>query len=69
MSEYISLDALAVTLGLPKTYLRELTLSRRIPFLDVKGRWRFDEGQVRAALREIADRAAQHQTHVQEVSV
>ena len=67
--EYVSLDHPAGSLGLPKSYLRELAIAGRIPCLNIRGRWRFEEAQVRAALREIADRAAEHQTHLQEVSV
>lgn len=53
-SEYLPLDALAVTLGLPRTYLRRLAREGEIPVLDVNGRQRFDESQVREALRRLA---------------
>jgi len=53
-TEFISLDVLAIRLALPKPYLRELARRGRIPSLHV-GRWlRFDEDQVRDALRELA---------------
>lgn len=51
---YLSLDALAVTFGLPRTYLRELANAGIIPCLRVRGRLRFDERAVRDALRELA---------------
>ena len=53
--EYISADVLAIRLGLPRTYLRELIADRQIPFLDVNGRLRFDEGAVREVLRRLAE--------------
>lgn len=52
--EYISLEALAATLGLPQTFLRRLADQREIPSLNVNGRLRFDEGEVREALNRIA---------------
>ena len=52
---YTSLDGLATALGLPRTYLRELADEGQIPFLDVRGRRRFSEPQVREALRQRAE--------------
>jgi len=52
--EYLPLDALATTLGLPRPYLRRLTDEGRIPSLNVNGRLRFDELQVREALLSLA---------------
>ena len=54
LSEYLSLNALAMVLGLPRTYLRDLAEARRIPYLDVNGRKRFDEEQVRQALAKLS---------------
>ncbi len=53
-TEYISLDVLAVALGLPRGYLQNLATTGHIPFLDVNGRKRFDEQQVREALTGLA---------------
>ena len=51
---YHTLDSLAARLGLPKVYLRDLAQRGKIPSLCV-GRWqRFDEADVRAALRKLA---------------
>jgi excisionase family DNA binding protein len=55
-SQYISLDVLASRLALPRTYLRDLVATKDIPFLNVRGRKRFDEQQVREALRTLAAR-------------
>jgi len=57
-SEYMSLEALAAGLHLPKRFLRRLASQRLIPALDVNGRLRFDEVQVREALRTLSHRAA-----------
>ena len=46
------MDVLVARLGLPRTYLKKLAACHEIPFLDVNGRKRFDESQVREALRE-----------------
>ena len=51
---FISLDALATTLGLPRAYLRRLAEQGKIPCLDVNGRLRFDEPAVRHALHELS---------------
>jgi len=53
-SEYLSLDALAAALGLPRSYLRRLTREGSIPALNVNGRPRFDEADVRTALTRLA---------------
>jgi excisionase family DNA binding protein len=51
---YHTLDSLAARLGLPKVFLRDLARRGKIPSLRV-GRWqRFDEADVRAALRKLA---------------
>lgn len=54
MTEFMSLDALAGRLALPRAYLRRLAREGVIPALHV-GRWmRFDEGAVREALHELS---------------
>ena len=53
-TEYLSLTALAARLALPRTYLRRLADERKIPFLNVGGRKRFEEGGVRAALTDLS---------------
>ena len=53
ISEFISLDALAASLGLPRTYLRRLADEGRIPALDVNGRLRFDQSMVSEALAKL----------------
>jgi len=52
----LSLEALAIRLALPKTYLRKLAAEGAIPSLDVSGRLRFDAAAVIEALRAIAKR-------------
>ena len=52
-SQYLSLEALAATLGLPQGYLRNLASEGQIPFLDVNGRKRFYEEDVRDALKKM----------------
>lgn len=47
--QYLTLDALAARLGLPKDYLRNLVEKKQIPCLDVNGRLRFNEHNVRDA--------------------
>lgn len=54
VNEYISLEALAAILGLPKMYLRRLANQGLIPYLDVGGRKRFIEGEVRKVLTEMS---------------
>ena len=51
---YVSLEALAARLGLPQKYLRDMVESDDIPCLDVNGRLRFNESDVRAALKRLA---------------
>jgi len=53
-TQYLSLEALAATLGLPQKYLKDLAKSNEIPCLDVNGRLRFDPNRVRKALDRIA---------------
>ena len=51
---YVSLDALAVALGLPRRYLRELAQRQLIPHLSIGGRMRFQESDVLTALGKLA---------------
>ena len=52
--EYVSLDCLAARLRLPKSYLRELGLSGKIPVLRAGTRMCFCIDDVREALRHLA---------------
>lgn len=52
---YLPLEALASILNLPQSYLRKLAKQKLIPFLDVSGRMRFQESDVREALTKMAD--------------
>lgn len=53
---YVSLEALAVELGLPKLYLKQLAVKGSIPFLNVNGRLRFNPVAVQQALDKLAAR-------------
>jgi len=53
-TQFISLDALANRIGLPKTFLKELADKRLIPSLDVNGRRRFNPLQVQEVLDRLA---------------
>jgi len=52
--QYLSLEALAATLGLPQKYIKNLAQQGQIPFLNVNGRKRFCEPEVRDALSELS---------------
>lgn len=52
---YRSLESLAVDIGLPGDYLKELTAKGKIPSLKVNGRLKYSPGQVLNALDELAD--------------
>ena len=54
-TQYLSLERLAAVLNLPKSYLRKLAKQKQIPFLDVSGRMRFQEKDVREALTKMAE--------------
>jgi excisionase family DNA binding protein len=54
MTQYLPLDALAARLNLSARYLRQLADAKKIPSLDVNGRRRFDEQDVRDALKRLA---------------
>ena len=51
---YVSLEALAVELGLPKVYLKQLAVKGSIPCLNVNGRLRFNPVAVQQALDKLA---------------
>ncbi|MBN2512718.1 MAG: excisionase family DNA-binding protein [Sedimentisphaerales bacterium] len=53
---YISLEALAARLQLPKAYLRRLAAENQIPHLIVGGRYRFNPIAVQAALDRLAEK-------------
>ena len=52
---YLSLESLAIDLGLPGKFLKELTAKGTIPSLNVNGRIRYNPVQVQNALDELAD--------------
>ena len=54
---YLSLEALAARLNLPQRYLRDLAADKVIPYLDVNGRLRFCEPEVREALSNLAQKS------------
>lgn len=57
-SDYLSLEALAVTLSLPQTYLKRLIDSGKLPYIDTgNGRKRFQESAVREALSQMEQEA------------
>lgn len=56
-TQYLSLEALAAELYLPKTFLRRLVDKDEIPYLDVGGRKRFNADSVHEALTEIATKS------------
>lgn len=52
---YISLDVLAIRLGLPLSFLREQVQRGTIPFLRINRWLRFDEAAVRVALLRLQE--------------
>lgn len=54
--KYVSLEALAAELCLPKAYLKQLAVKYSIPALDVNGRLRFNSIAVKKALDKLAER-------------
>ena len=52
---YYSLEATAARLNLPQSYIRQLAKEKKIPFLNVRGRLRFNPAAVQAALDRIAE--------------
>jgi len=58
--DYINLECLALNLSLPKTYLKRLVDSGKLPYIDTgNGRKRFQEKAVREALTRIERQAEQ----------
>jgi hypothetical protein len=53
---FVSLEALAAGLCLPKAYLKELALKGSIPCLNVNGRLRFNIIAVQQALDKLASK-------------
>lgn len=53
-NNFVSLEALAAELSLPKAYLKQLAIKDLIPYLNVNRRLRFDIMAVRQALADIA---------------
>ena len=53
---YCSLEALAATLQLPQGFLRELALQGDIPYLNVRGKLRFNPNEVQKRLDRIASK-------------
>jgi excisionase family DNA binding protein len=53
---YYTLESLAIKLNLPQGYLRQMAEGKKIPFLVVGGRKRFNPAQVQAALDKLAER-------------
>ncbi len=51
---YVSLEALAIELGLPKVYLKRLAVKGSIPCLNVNGRLRFNPAAIQQALDRLA---------------
>ena len=57
IKDYLSLECLALQLALPKTYLRRLVDSGKLPYIDTgNGRLRFQEQAVRQALDKLAEK-------------
>ncbi len=52
--EYISLEILSAKTKLPQKYLKELAVEKRIPYLNVNGRLKFNPGAVQQALDKLA---------------
>ena len=51
---YYSLEAVAGKLNLPRVYIRRMAEEKRIPYLVVGGRLRFNPSAVQSALDKIA---------------
>ena len=61
ITDYISLESLALQLALPKAYLKLLVDADKLPFLDTgNGCKRFQEQAVRAALSDIEQETLHH---------
>jgi hypothetical protein len=55
---FVSLDVLSLSLGLPRAYLRRLTINGQLPYLDVSGRRRYKVADVESALAIVAAQPA-----------
>lgn len=57
ITDYISLECLALQLALPKAYLKRLVDAGKLPYIDTgNGRLRFQEQAVRQALDKLAEK-------------
>jgi excisionase family DNA binding protein len=55
ITDYMTLECLALNLSLPKAYLRRLLREGKLPYIDTgNGRKRFNEAEVRQALAKIS---------------
>jgi excisionase family DNA binding protein len=52
---YFSQEALAIRLGLPLRFIRQMADQNKIPYLVVGGRRRFNPAAVKAALDQMAE--------------
>ena len=59
---YISLESLAVELGLPKSYLKQLAVKGSIPCLNINGRLRFNPATVQQAIDKLAVKGGHNET-------
>jgi excisionase family DNA binding protein len=55
---YITLETLATRLSLPQKFLKQLAHNNEIPFLNVNGRLRFCEADVKVALSSLAQQSS-----------
>jgi len=60
--KYVSLEALAAELCLPKAYLKQLTVKGSIPALNVNGRLRFNPKAVQHALDKLASKGGSNES-------
>jgi excisionase family DNA binding protein len=58
---YQSIESLAIELHLPQRYLRQLAEQKKIPFLIVGGRRRFNLIAVKAVLDRLAEVEVSHE--------
>lgn len=62
ITDYISLECLALQLALPKAYLRRLVDAGKLPYIDTgNGRLRFQEQAVRQALDKLAEKGGHNE--------
>ncbi len=60
-TKFENLESLSAQFRLPQRYLRELAVQKKIPFLIVGGRLRFNPDAVADALDRIAREGADHE--------